>query len=86
MAAEQSVILCDRASVMADRVRRLWALVVAARDLASTVSSRDPNLGHTQELLAAADEAGHAILADAEALHDSLLADSHEITVPTRAA
>lgn len=84
--AQPNAVLREQASSVADRVRRLWALVVAARDLASAVSSQDPNLAHAQELLAAADEAAPVLVAETEALQDSLRISDDRVSATPVAA
>lgn len=81
-ASEDAVRVLDGLEI---RVRRLIALVAAARDMTSVVSSKDQSLEHAQELLAIADELSPGITADMESLASRLKSFSL-IAAPTRAA
>jgi len=48
------------------RLRRLVALVAAARDMVSVVSSPDKSLEHAQELLAIADELSPVLMMEVD--------------------
>lgn len=68
------------------QVKRLAALVAAARDMASVVVSTDQSLVHAQELLAIADEISPVLIAGLDTAYALLKSPRQAAVVPPRAA
>lgn len=68
------------------QVKRLAALVAAARDMASVVVSTDQSLVHAQELLAIADEISPGLIAELSAAYALLKSHRQDVVIPPRAA
>lgn len=68
------------------KLRRLLALIAAARDMASIVSSTDKSLEHAQELLAMADEMSPLVVGAVDVVTARLKLTVQAVVVQPRAA
>jgi hypothetical protein len=76
----------DVVDCLETRLRRLLALVAAARDMVSVISSNDRCLEHAQELLALADELSPDITADISSVTSIVKLAFPIVSLPPRAA